>query len=128
MGVLVADLFFGDAYTGIDILVNAAGAMDYAPLHETEFSSWRRTMDVDLDGVMLGMRSMAAVAQPTRNTAITYAPDAMPRERHPPRRRRDAHGDEAVRGIQLGRRRTHAPGADGNRERDREVCFIHGER
>ncbi|KAI0105775.1 2,5-dichloro-2,5-cyclohexadiene-1,4-diol dehydrogenase [Nemania sp. FL0031] len=43
---------------GVDILVNAAGIMDYAVLHETELSSWRRVMDVDLDGVMLGMRAV----------------------------------------------------------------------
>ncbi|KAI0503009.1 2,5-dichloro-2,5-cyclohexadiene-1,4-diol dehydrogenase [Xylaria bambusicola] len=46
------------AHGGVDILVNAAGVMDYALLHETEFSSWRHTLDVDLDGVMLGMRAV----------------------------------------------------------------------
>ncbi|KAI1131054.1 2,5-dichloro-2,5-cyclohexadiene-1,4-diol dehydrogenase [Nemania abortiva] len=44
--------------SGVDILVNAAGVMDYAVLHETELSSWRHTMAVDLDGVMLGMRAL----------------------------------------------------------------------
>ncbi|KAK5626920.1 hypothetical protein RRF57_002635 [Xylaria bambusicola] len=44
--------------SGVDILVNAAGVMDYALLHETELSSWRHTLDVDLDGVMLGMRAL----------------------------------------------------------------------
>ncbi|KAI1423906.1 2,5-dichloro-2,5-cyclohexadiene-1,4-diol dehydrogenase [Xylaria sp. FL1777] len=43
---------------GIDILINAAGIMDYALLHETELGSWRRTLEVDLDGVMLGMRAV----------------------------------------------------------------------
>ncbi|KAF2969029.1 hypothetical protein GQX73_g4556 [Xylaria multiplex] len=43
---------------GVDILVNAAGVMDYALLHETEVRSWQRTMSVDLDGVMFGMRVM----------------------------------------------------------------------
>ncbi|KAI0542710.1 2,5-dichloro-2,5-cyclohexadiene-1,4-diol dehydrogenase [Xylaria digitata] len=43
---------------GVDILVNAAGVMDYALLHETELHSWQRTLSVDLDGVMLGMRAV----------------------------------------------------------------------
>ncbi|QKX61980.1 uncharacterized protein TRUGW13939_09136 [Talaromyces rugulosus] len=43
---------------GADCLVNSAGIMDYAPLDEVDLSSWRRTMAVDLDGVMLGMRAI----------------------------------------------------------------------
>ncbi|KAI0487409.1 2,5-dichloro-2,5-cyclohexadiene-1,4-diol dehydrogenase [Xylaria cf. heliscus] len=42
----------------VDILVNAAGVIDYAPLHETELSSWRRVMSIVLDGVMLGMKAV----------------------------------------------------------------------
>ncbi|TGJ78446.1 hypothetical protein E0Z10_g10308 [Xylaria hypoxylon] len=44
--------------TGVDVLVNAAGVIDLPPLHDTELSTWKRTMAVDLDGVMLGMRAV----------------------------------------------------------------------
>ncbi|KAI0419078.1 2,5-dichloro-2,5-cyclohexadiene-1,4-diol dehydrogenase [Xylaria grammica] len=44
--------------SGVDILVNAAGIMDYSTLHETDLSTWRQIMAVDLDGVMLGMRAL----------------------------------------------------------------------
>lgn len=46
------------ARNGVDCLVNAAGFIDYASLEEVELSSWRGTMAVDLDGVMLAMRAM----------------------------------------------------------------------
>lgn len=52
---LVAELFTDN---GADCLVNAAGVMDYAPIDEIDLNSWRRTMSVDLDGVMLGMRAI----------------------------------------------------------------------
>ncbi|KAI0805484.1 2,5-dichloro-2,5-cyclohexadiene-1,4-diol dehydrogenase [Xylaria sp. FL0064] len=43
---------------GVDILVNAAGVIDNAPLHEVGLATWQRTLDVDLGGVMLGMRAL----------------------------------------------------------------------
>ncbi|KAI1181073.1 2,5-dichloro-2,5-cyclohexadiene-1,4-diol dehydrogenase [Nemania sp. FL0916] len=46
------------AIGGVDILINAAGIMDYGVLHETETDKWQRTLAVDLDGVMLGMRAV----------------------------------------------------------------------
>ncbi|KAI1278858.1 2,5-dichloro-2,5-cyclohexadiene-1,4-diol dehydrogenase [Xylaria sp. FL0933] len=43
---------------GVDILVNAAGVIDNAPLHEVDLATWQRTLDVDLGGVMLSMRAL----------------------------------------------------------------------
>ncbi|KAI0868880.1 2,5-dichloro-2,5-cyclohexadiene-1,4-diol dehydrogenase [Hypoxylon argillaceum] len=43
---------------GVDLLVNAAGVMDHAALLDTDLRAWRRTLAIDLDGVMLGMRAL----------------------------------------------------------------------
>ncbi|KAI8951567.1 2,5-dichloro-2,5-cyclohexadiene-1,4-diol dehydrogenase [Xylaria longipes] len=73
--VVVAKL--KDCYTRVDILVNAAGVMDYAPLHEMELSSWRRVIDVDLDGVMLGMKAIIPLMRAGGGGAIINFSSAL---------------------------------------------------
>ncbi|KAI1351248.1 2,5-dichloro-2,5-cyclohexadiene-1,4-diol dehydrogenase [Xylaria sp. FL0043] len=51
---------------GIDILVNAAGVIDNAPLHEVDLATWQRTLDVDLGGVMLSMRALIPLMKNSR--------------------------------------------------------------
>lgn len=42
----------------IDVLVNNAGIIDYAPIHELELEDWQRVIDVDQTGAFLGMRAV----------------------------------------------------------------------
>jgi NAD(P)-dependent dehydrogenase (short-subunit alcohol dehydrogenase family) len=42
----------------IDVLVNNAGIIDYAPLHEVELDNWDRVVAVNETAVMLGMRAV----------------------------------------------------------------------
>lgn len=49
-----------DAALGrIDILVNSAGIVDLAPAEEISFSSWQRTLDVNLTGSFLVAQAVA---------------------------------------------------------------------
>lgn len=44
---------------GLDILVNNAGVAEGGPVAELTLESWRRVMDVNLDGVFLGIKHAA---------------------------------------------------------------------
>ena len=41
----------GDAFGGLDALVNSAGIIDFAPLEEIREENWDRVIEVDLKGV-----------------------------------------------------------------------------
>ena len=45
----------------LDVLVNNAGVAGGGPLLETTFEAWRQLMDINLDGVFLGMKAAAPV-------------------------------------------------------------------
>ena len=46
---------------GIDLFVNNAGIQSHGGIEELAFRDWRRVLDVDLDGVFLGMRAAGRV-------------------------------------------------------------------
>jgi acetoin reductase-like protein len=48
-------------FGGLDIMVNNAGIIQIAPVTRTEYSDWKRLMDVNVDGVFLGCRAAAKV-------------------------------------------------------------------
>lgn len=50
-----------DSFGGLDIMVNNAGIIQIAPVAETDYSDWKRLMDVNVDGVFLGCRAAARV-------------------------------------------------------------------
>ncbi|KAI0201825.1 2,5-dichloro-2,5-cyclohexadiene-1,4-diol dehydrogenase [Astrocystis sublimbata] len=72
---LYAELFSEN--NSVDILVNAAGVMDYALLHETDLDSWRRTIGVDLDGVMLAMRAVIPIMKASGGGSIVNFSSAL---------------------------------------------------
>ncbi|HQP20471.1 MAG TPA: glucose 1-dehydrogenase, partial [Phenylobacterium sp.] len=49
------------AFGRLDVLVNNAGVAGGGPLLETTFEAWRQLMDINLDGVFLGMKAAAPV-------------------------------------------------------------------
>lgn len=49
------------AFGRLDVLVNNAGVAGGGPLLETTFEAWRQLMDINLDGVFLGMKAVAPV-------------------------------------------------------------------
>ncbi|KAI0403544.1 2,5-dichloro-2,5-cyclohexadiene-1,4-diol dehydrogenase [Xylaria palmicola] len=61
----------------VDVLVNAAGVMDYGPLHATDLAHWRRVLDVNLDGVMLGMRALFPAMNQRRGAAVVNFSSAL---------------------------------------------------
>lgn len=52
------DQIAGDG-KGLDILVNNAGTDHVCPVQKIELADWRRLMSVNLDGVMLGVKTLA---------------------------------------------------------------------
>jgi 3-oxoacyl-[acyl-carrier protein] reductase len=46
---------------GIDLFVNNAGITTHGGIESLAFADWRRVLDVDLDGVFLGMRAAGRV-------------------------------------------------------------------
>ena len=46
-----------ERFGGIDVLVSNAGVQTVAPLHEFEFSQWRRLLAIHLDGAFLTTRA-----------------------------------------------------------------------
>ena len=50
-----------ETFGGLDIMVNNAGIIRISPVASTEYSDWKRLMDVNVDGVFLGCRAAARV-------------------------------------------------------------------
>ncbi len=65
---LVADVEKRDGR--VDILVNAAGIVDYGAVHDVDLAAWDRTLAVDLTGVMLGMRAVIPAMKKNGGGAI----------------------------------------------------------
>lgn len=57
-------------YGQIDVLVNNAGILAYGTIADTELEMFRRVMDVNVTGVFLGMRAVAAHMKDQKRGAI----------------------------------------------------------
>jgi NAD(P)-dependent dehydrogenase (short-subunit alcohol dehydrogenase family) len=58
------------AHERIDVLVNNAGIIDYAALHEVDLETWDRSVAVNQTAVMLGMRAVIPGMLATGSGAI----------------------------------------------------------
>lgn len=54
----------------IDVLVNAAGIVDYGSVHDVDLKAWQRTLDIDLTGVLLGMRAVLPMMRAAKRGSI----------------------------------------------------------
>ncbi len=54
----------------LDILVNNAGMGDLAGIEETSLKEWQHTLDVDLTGVFLGMRTAAPYLKESGHASV----------------------------------------------------------
>lgn len=57
-------------YGRIDVLVNNAGVIDYAPIETLTLAAWERVIAVDQTGVWLGMRTVVPAMRRTGGGAI----------------------------------------------------------
>lgn len=48
-----------ERFGGLDIMVCNAGVIEIAPVVDTPYETWRRVMDINVDGVFLGSRTAA---------------------------------------------------------------------
>ena len=54
----------------IDAVVNNAGVADFLPIHETDFSAWRRIMETNLDGVFLVSQAAIPALKQTKGAIV----------------------------------------------------------
>ena len=68
----------GDAFGGLDALVNSAGIIDFAPLEEIREEDWDRVIDVDLKGVFLCCQAAAPLLRDSgrRGRIVNIGSDA----------------------------------------------------
>lgn len=60
-------------YDRIDCLVNNAGVADFGPIEETSFTTWRRVMATNLDGVFLCSQAAMATLKQTKGCIVNIA-------------------------------------------------------
>lgn len=48
-----------ERFGGLDLMVCNAGVIEIAPVVDTSYETWRRVMDINVDGVFLGSRAAA---------------------------------------------------------------------
>lgn len=67
-----------DRFGGLDLMVCNAGIIEVGPVAETAYDTWRRVMDINVDGVFLGCRAAARqmVAQGRGGVIINAASGA----------------------------------------------------
>ncbi|PYG30405.1 SDR family NAD(P)-dependent oxidoreductase [Pelagimonas varians] len=57
----------------IDALINNAGVADFGPIADTDFATWRKVMDTNLDGVFLCTQACADALKATRGAVVNIA-------------------------------------------------------
>ena len=60
-------------YGAIDALVNNAGVAEFAPIEETDFETWRRVMETNLDGVFLCSQAATPALKQSRGAIVNIA-------------------------------------------------------
>lgn len=64
------------AYGKVDILVNNAGVGDFKPIEEVTVEEWRRTYDINVQGVFLATKAVLPIMKAQKfGTIITVASD-----------------------------------------------------
>ncbi|CDQ21171.1 NADP-dependent 3-hydroxy acid dehydrogenase YdfG [Halobacillus karajensis] len=64
------------AYGKVDILINNAGIGDFKPIEEVTVEEWRRTYDINVQGVFLGTKAVLPIMKSQGfGTIITVASD-----------------------------------------------------
>ncbi|MBN9656107.1 SDR family oxidoreductase [Halobacillus sp. GSS1] len=64
------------AYGKVDILVNNAGIGDFKPIEEVTVEEWRRTFDINVQGVFLATKAVLPIMKSQKfGTIITVASD-----------------------------------------------------
>lgn len=57
----------------IDALVNNAGVAEFGPLEQTDFATWRRVMDTNLDGVFLCSQAAIPALKESKGAIVNIA-------------------------------------------------------
>jgi len=61
------------AFGSIDALVNNAGVAEFAPLEDTDFSTWRTVMATNLDGVFMVSQAVIPALKKSRGAIVNIA-------------------------------------------------------
>lgn len=57
----------------LDAVVNNAGVAEFGPIEDTDFSTWRRVMETNLDGVFLVSQASVPALKQTRGALVNIA-------------------------------------------------------
>jgi NAD(P)-dependent dehydrogenase (short-subunit alcohol dehydrogenase family) len=57
----------------IDALVNNAGVAEFGPVEDTDFASWRRVMDTNLDGTFLCTQAATPALKTSKGSVVNIA-------------------------------------------------------
>lgn len=57
----------------VDALINNAGVAEFGPVEETDFTTWRRVMDTNLDGVFLCTQAATAALRDSKGAVVNIA-------------------------------------------------------
>lgn len=57
----------------VDALINNAGVAEFGPVEETDFTTWRRVMDTNLDGVFLCTQAATAALRESKGAVVNIA-------------------------------------------------------
>jgi len=58
---------------GVDALINNAGVADFGPIEQTDFATWRRVMETNLDGVFLCTQAAIPALKATKGAIVNIA-------------------------------------------------------
>ncbi len=57
----------------VDALINNAGVAEFGPIEEADFTTWRRVMETNLDGVFLCSQAATAALKDTKGAIVNIA-------------------------------------------------------
>ncbi|PWE29933.1 3-oxoacyl-ACP reductase [Maritimibacter sp. 55A14] len=60
-------------FGGLSALVNNAGVAEFGPLRETDFATWRRVMETNLDGVFLVSQAVTPLLEAAHGAIVNIA-------------------------------------------------------
>ncbi|HHS88866.1 MAG TPA: SDR family oxidoreductase, partial [Rhodobacteraceae bacterium] len=63
----------GEKLGGVDALINNAGVAEFGPIEETDFASWRRVIETNLDGVFLCTQAAIPALKRARGAIVNIA-------------------------------------------------------